>query len=132
MLRQMSSEQVRREIETPSLCLHERVAAQAARTPDVTALVVGDERLTYGELWGRTRALARRLRRLGVGPEVRGSVCTGRSADLVVGLLGVLEAGGAYVPIDPAYPEERQRLLMEDSGAAVLVTQERLLERLPK
>jgi amino acid adenylation domain-containing protein len=132
MLRHTDGEKLRTENQASSLCLHERVAAQASRNPEATALVAGDERLTYGELWGRTRALARQLRRMGVGPEVRVSVCTGRSADLVVGLLGVLEAGGAYVPIDPAYPEERQRLLMEDSGAAVLVTQERLLERLPK
>jgi len=113
------------------LCLHQLVGEQAARTPEATALVAGDERLTYRELRRRSLDLARQLRRMGVGPEVRVSVCTERTADLVVGLLGVLEAGGAYVPLDPAYPEERLRLLQEDSGAAVLLTQERLLGRLP-
>src|SRR5215213_5951218 len=113
------------------ICLHQLVGEQAARTPEATALVAGDERLTYRELRRRSLDLARQLRRMGVGPEVRVSVCTERTADLVVGLLGVLEAGGAYVPLDPAYPEERLRLLQEDSGAAVLLTQERLLGRLP-
>ncbi len=103
------------------LCLHELFAAQAARTPEAVALVHGADRWTYAELAARAGGLARYLRGLGVGPEVRVAVCLERSPDLIVGLLGVLAAGGAYVPIDPAYPQERQTLMLEDSGAAVLV-----------
>jgi amino acid adenylation domain-containing protein len=103
-------------------CLHELFAAQAARTPEQTALVAGAERLTYAELAARAGGLARHLRSLGVGPEVRVAVCLERSPDLIAALLGVLAAGGVYVPIDPAYPAERQALMVEDSGAAVLMT----------
>jgi amino acid adenylation domain-containing protein len=103
------------------------VAAQAARTPAATALVVGGERLTYGELAARVEALAGRLQGLGVGPEERVAVCVGRSAALVVALLAVLEAGGAYVPIDPAYPRERRLLMLADARPAVLLTEEPLL-----
>jgi amino acid adenylation domain-containing protein len=106
-------------------------AAQAARTPEAQALIVGDERLTYAELAARAASLARHLCHLGVGPEERVAVCANRSADLIVALLAVLEAGGAYVPIDPAYPKDRQRLMLEDSRAAVLLTQEPLLSSLP-
>ncbi|HEV7515064.1 MAG TPA: amino acid adenylation domain-containing protein, partial [Thermoanaerobaculia bacterium] len=112
-------------------CLHERFAAQAARTPAAVALVTAAERLTYRDLERRSARLARRLRRLGVGPEVRVAVCLERTADLIVALLATLRAGGAYVPLDPHYPPARLALLMADAGAAVLLTREPLLERLP-
>ncbi|HEY0783532.1 MAG TPA: amino acid adenylation domain-containing protein, partial [Thermoanaerobaculia bacterium] len=106
----------------PAGLLHECVAVQAARTPHAPA-VRGDDGslLTYAELASRAGALARHLRRLGVGPEVRVAVCQERTPDLVVSLLGVLAAGGAYVPLDPAYPDKRLHFLLRDSGAAVLV-----------
>ena len=112
-------------------CLHGLVAAQAARTPAAVALVAGDERLTYGEVGLRARQLARRLAALGVGPEVRVGVCLSRSPALVVALLGILEAGGAYVPLDPNYPQERLGFMLEDAGAAVLITETALVSRLP-
>ncbi|HKH46680.1 MAG TPA: amino acid adenylation domain-containing protein, partial [Thermoanaerobaculia bacterium] len=101
--------------------LHARFFAQAERTPGAVAVIDGEESLTYGELAARARALAERLRRMGIGPEARVAVCMPRSADLVTALLGVLAAGGAYVPIDPAYPQEHQRFMLEDCGAAVVV-----------
>ena len=102
--------------------LHELFAAQAGRTPEAVAVVFEDTVLTYGELDRRAAALARRLRDLGVGPEVPVGLCLERSAEMIVAVLGTLMAGGAYVPLDPAYPEERLRYLFEDSRMPVLVT----------
>ncbi|HEV2149658.1 MAG TPA: amino acid adenylation domain-containing protein, partial [Longimicrobiaceae bacterium] len=113
------------------LCIHELFALQAARTPTALAVVYGEERLTYAELHERACRLARGLRRRGVGPEVRVGICMERSTELVVAILGVLAAGGAYVPLDPAHPPDRLALMLADSAAAVLLTQERLLPRLP-
>ncbi|HSF38226.1 MAG TPA: amino acid adenylation domain-containing protein, partial [Thermoanaerobaculia bacterium] len=102
--------------------LHERFLAQAERTPEAVALIVGDERISYAELRRRSGALAARLQTLGVGPEVPVGIRLGRSADLVVAMLATLEAGGFYVPLDPAYPAERLDFLVKDSGAAVILT----------
>jgi amino acid adenylation domain-containing protein len=102
--------------------LHGLFAAQAARTPEAQAVVHGTRSRTYGELAARAGGIARRLRALGAGTETRVAVCLERSADLIAALLGVLAAGAVYVPIDPAYPAERQRYMLEDSGAAVLIT----------
>ncbi len=113
-------------IEAAGLCLHELIEAQTARTPDAVALVCGPESVTYAELDYRAGALAGRLRSRGVGPEVRVAVCTERTPGMVVALLAVLKAGGAYVPIDPAYPAERRAFMLEDSGAALLLTGEDL------
>jgi amino acid adenylation domain-containing protein len=101
--------------------VHRRIAAQAARTPDALALLAGTERWTYRELAGRAAELARRLRDLGVGPEDRVAIRLPRSAELVAALLGALEAGAAYVPLDPAWPEERIRFMLEDCGAKVIL-----------
>ncbi|HEV7515340.1 MAG TPA: amino acid adenylation domain-containing protein, partial [Thermoanaerobaculia bacterium] len=114
-----------------AVCLHELVAAQAARTPGAVALIAGTERLTYGELWERVTELAVGLCGLGVGPEARVGVYLPRGPALVVALLAVLEAGGAYVPLDPTYPAERLALMLGDSGARVLLTQAELLGSLP-
>ncbi|HKH46873.1 MAG TPA: amino acid adenylation domain-containing protein [Thermoanaerobaculia bacterium] len=107
-------------------------ALQLARDPGVTALVTRSVRWTYAVLAVRAGGMARRLRALGVGPETRVAVCLERSADLIATLLGVLAAGGAYVPIDPAYPVERRALMLADSGAAVLVSRGRLAADLPE
>jgi amino acid adenylation domain-containing protein len=104
-----------------SRCLHELFAAQAARAPEAVAIVHGTRAVTYGELAARAGGIARRLRSLGVGPEARVAVCLERTPDLIAALLGVLAAGAAYVPVDPAYPEDRQRFMVEDSGAAVVL-----------
>ena len=104
---------------------------QAGRTPEAVAVACSSESLTYSELNSRANRLARRLRTLGVGPEVLVGLCTGRSAAMVVGLLAVLKAGGAYVPLDPAYPAERLAFMLQDARVAVLLTQEEQLHRLP-
>ena len=83
------------------------------------------------ELNARANRLARRLRGMGVGPEVLVGLCTGRSPAMVVGLLAVLKAGGAYVPLDPAYPAERLAFMLDDARVSVLLTEERLLDDLP-
>ncbi|HEU0077897.1 MAG TPA: condensation domain-containing protein, partial [Longimicrobiaceae bacterium] len=115
----------------PPACIHQLIAAQAARTPHAPAVSAAHETVTYAELERRANRLAHRLRRLGVAPEVRVGLCLERSVDLVVAVLGVLKAGGAYVPLDPAYPAERLGYLLADSGTAVLLAQAPLLPRLP-
>src|SRR5207302_1454311 len=112
-------------------CIHQLVEQQAARTPDAVALVCGDQQLSYQELDQRANQLAHYLRSLGVGPEVRVGICLERSLEMVVGLLAVLKAGGAYLPLDPEYPSERLAFMLADSQAPVLVTQQGLLQRLP-
>jgi amino acid adenylation domain-containing protein len=99
------------------------VGTRAARTPHATAVVSAEGRLTYRELMDRAESLARCLRALGAGPEARVGICAGRSAELVVGILAILRAGAAYVPLDPAHPRERLAWILEDSGAALLLTE---------
>ncbi|HEX6290915.1 MAG TPA: condensation domain-containing protein, partial [Herpetosiphonaceae bacterium] len=103
--------------------VHDLIAQQAARTPTATALVCGDERLSYAALERRTNQLAHHLCSLGIGPERRVAVCLDRSLDLVVALLAVLKAGGAYVPLDPATPAERLAFILADCQAEVIITQ---------
>ncbi|HEX6288385.1 MAG TPA: amino acid adenylation domain-containing protein [Herpetosiphonaceae bacterium] len=110
-------------------CIHELVAAQAARTPDAIAVIFEGTSLTYAELDGRANQMAHYLQSLGVVPESRVAICLERSLDLVVGLLGVLKAGGAYVPLDPSHPPERLQFMLADAQAAVLVTQQAMTER---
>jgi amino acid adenylation domain-containing protein len=111
--------------------LHEMVEAQAALTPDREALSWSGGRLTYAELNRRANQVAHVLRAGGVGAESLVAVCASRSCELVVALLGILKSGAAYVPLDPAYPAERLALMLEDTRAAVLITEEGLLPRLP-
>jgi amino acid adenylation domain-containing protein len=110
--------------------LHGLVEAQVRRTPDAIAVVSGAERLTYAQLDGRANALAHRLRGLGIGPEAVVGVCAERSIEMVVGLLAVLKAGGAYLPIDPDYPYERIAFLLADARRPLVLAQERFRERL--
>jgi amino acid adenylation domain-containing protein len=114
----------------PELCIHQLFEAQAARFPERTALAAPDGRLTYRELNDRADRLARRLRTLGLGPEILAGVLMDRTADLVVTLLAVLKAGGAYVPLDPNYPRQRLTLMLQISRAALLVTRRPLAGRL--
>ncbi|MFL5538214.1 MAG: amino acid adenylation domain-containing protein, partial [Longimicrobiaceae bacterium] len=113
------------------LAVHHLFEAAADADPAAVAVSHADGALTYRELDERANRLARRLARLGVGPEVRAAVCMERTPELVVALLAVLKAGGAYVPIDPAYPSERIAWMLDDSGAPVLLTHARLAGRLP-
>ncbi|MEO8305003.1 MAG: amino acid adenylation domain-containing protein [Betaproteobacteria bacterium] len=120
------------EVETPrERCIHEMFEQQVERTPEAVAAVFADEQLTYGELNARANRLAHHLRGLGAGPEVLVGLCVERSLDLVVGLLGILKAGAAYVPLDPGYPAQRLAFMLDDTKAPVLVTQQRLLALLP-
>ncbi|MEC0244401.1 non-ribosomal peptide synthetase [Paenibacillus chitinolyticus] len=111
--------------------IHGLIEEQAARVPEATAVVFEQERLTYRELNERANRLARTLRAKGVQPDQLVGLMAGRSLEMVVGILAVLKSGGAYVPIDPEYPVERIRYLLEDSGAKLLLTQRRLLDRVP-
>ncbi len=113
-------------------CLHELFESQVERSPDAVAVVFQEERLTYRELNRRADRLARRLKALGVGPDVLAGICAERSVEMVVGLLGILKAGGAYVPLDPTYPKERLAFMLEDAHVPVLLTQRRLVEGLPR
>ncbi|MGH7829001.1 MAG: non-ribosomal peptide synthetase, partial [Candidatus Binatia bacterium] len=113
-------------------CIHQLFEAQVELTPEAAAVIFEDQHLSYRELNRRANRLAHHLMVLGVGPEVPVGICMERSLELVIGLLAILKAGGAYVPLDPAYPKERFAFMLEDSGAPVLLTQERLLSRLPE
>ncbi|HYX26173.1 MAG TPA: amino acid adenylation domain-containing protein, partial [Thermoanaerobaculia bacterium] len=115
----------------PSGCVHEWIAAQAARTPEAVAVVFGGESLTYRQLDRRANGLALRLLELGVGPEVRVGIALERSLEMAVALLGVLKAGGAYVPLDPSYPAERLAFMREDAGLAAVLTEE-FLHQVPE
>ncbi|HEV2734868.1 MAG TPA: AMP-binding protein, partial [Longimicrobiaceae bacterium] len=110
-------------------CVHELFAEQAARTPDAPAVLSGTETLTYAGLERRSAALAQHLGGLGVGPEVRVGLCLERTPELVVAVLAILRAGGAYLPLDPSYPAERLLHMLRDSGAPVLVTDSALAPR---
>ncbi len=112
-------------------CIHQLLEAQVARTPEATASICGERRLTYSQLNERANRLAHFLRAAGVGPEIRVGICVERSLDLMVGLLGILKAGGTYVPLDPAYPPQRLAWTLHDSGAELLLTQSRFVAALP-
>ncbi|HEU0253085.1 MAG TPA: amino acid adenylation domain-containing protein, partial [Pyrinomonadaceae bacterium] len=113
-------------------CLHEGFEAQVEKTPDAIAVVFEQEQLSYRELNSRANQLAHYLVRLGVGPETLVGICMERSLELMVAVLGVLKAGGGYFPLDPAFPQQRLSFLLADAKAPVLLTQERLLARLPE
>jgi amino acid adenylation domain-containing protein len=112
-------------------CVHELISREAGRRPDRTAVEFQGARLTYGELERRSTALAGHLTGLGVKPGVRVGLFMERSPDMIVGLLGILKAGGAYVPLDPAFPKERLAYMVEDSGAAAILTDAASPEEVP-
>ncbi len=111
--------------------LHHLVEGWAARTPEAVALVFGETRLGYGELDARANRLARHLRALGVGPEVRVAISLERGPQAVVAVLAVLKAGGAWVPLDPSYPAERLAYMLDDSAASLLLTRAGLAPGFP-
>jgi amino acid adenylation domain-containing protein len=107
-------------------CVHTLFEAQVARTPEALALTCAEEQLTYRQLNERANLLARRLQQAGVGPEILVGVYLPRSLDLVIALLAVLKAGGAYIPLDPAYPSTRLAQILQEARAAVLLTHRQL------
>ncbi|WP_139487922.1 non-ribosomal peptide synthase/polyketide synthase [Brevibacillus dissolubilis] len=109
--------------------IHQRFEEQAEKTPGHVAVVFENQELTYLELNKRANQLARTLREQGVGPDQLVGIMSERSPEMIVGIFAVLKAGGAYVPIDPNYPEERIRYMLEDSGAPVLLVQKHLQNR---
>jgi amino acid adenylation domain-containing protein/non-ribosomal peptide synthase protein (TIGR01720 family) len=115
----------------PPGLLHELVEAQADRTPGAVAVAFEGARLTYRELDERANRIANRLVHLGVGPDSLVGVCLDRCLDLPAALLGVLKAGGAYLPIDPSYPKDRVALMLEDAAAPVVLTVASIAPSLP-
>ncbi|MDF5720952.1 MAG: amino acid adenylation domain-containing protein [Rhizonema sp. PD37] len=115
-----------------SQCIHQLFEAQVVRTPDAVAVVFGEQQLTYRELNAQANQLAHYLQKLGVKPETLLGICVERSVSAIVGLLGILKAGGAYVPLDPKYPPERIAYMLSDSQVQVLLTQSKLMDKLPK
>ncbi|MDF0674710.1 MAG: amino acid adenylation domain-containing protein [Nitrospira sp.] len=101
------------------------------RTPAAAAVRLDEQVLSYAELWRRSTVLAAQLRRQGVGPDVLVGICAERSLEMVIGLLGILQAGGAYVPIDPSYPADRIAYMLADVAPSVLLTQPALRGQLP-
>ncbi|MGX9854063.1 MupA/Atu3671 family FMN-dependent luciferase-like monooxygenase [Limimaricola variabilis] len=115
----------------PGGTLHAAVAAQAARTPDAVAVISGEMRLTHAELEARANRMAHVLRDMGAGPGARVGLHLRRSAEMVVAALAVLKSGAAYLPLDPGYPEERLALYLEDSAAALVITEAAIADKLP-
>lgn len=114
------------------LCVHTLFERQVQLRGDSPAVAYQGQNVSYAELNRRSNQLARHLRGRGVGPEILVGLCVERSVEMVVALLGILKAGGAYVPLDPAYPSDRITYILEDASAPVLLTQERLLGKIPK
>ncbi len=115
----------------PQKCVHELFEDQVRRSAEAVAVEFDGQKLTYGELNRRANQLGHYLRRAGVGPEMRVGICMERGLEMVIGLLGILKAGGAYVALDPHYPAERLKFMVEDSSIVVLVAQSGLLEQSP-
>jgi amino acid adenylation domain-containing protein len=113
------------------VCLHQLFEAQVDRSPEATAVVFHSEHLTYSQLNHRANQLAHYLRKQGVGPEVCVGVFMERSLEMLIGIYGVLKAGGAYLPLDPEYPPDRLAFMVQDAQVPVLLTQKRLAPQLP-
>ncbi|MEN8176662.1 MAG: amino acid adenylation domain-containing protein, partial [Pseudomonadota bacterium] len=112
--------------------VHQLVAAQALRTPDAIAVSDNTAALSYRALDQRTNQLARHLQGLGIGPDQLVGICLNRSPQMLVGLLGILKAGAAYLPLDPSFPQDRLAFMLEDAGAELLLTETDLQPYLPE
>jgi amino acid adenylation domain-containing protein len=113
-------------------CIHDLFEEQVARTPDAVAVMFDEAQLTYRELNRRANQLAHWLQAQGIGPERVVGLCVERSPEMLVSLLGILKAGGVYVPLDPDYPTARLAFILSDTQTPVVLTQQRLVSRLPK
>ncbi|KIH83102.1 amino acid adenylation domain-containing protein [Pseudomonas batumici] len=130
--RQMLDEWNRTGVDYPAEpLLHKLIETQAAARPEAIAVRFEDQTLTYGELNRQANQLAHTLLEAGIRPDARVAICLERSLEMVVGLLGILKAGGAYVPMDPGYPIERLRHMLDDSLPSALITTRALLTSLP-
>ena len=109
-------------------CIHHLFEEQAGRTPDAVAIFFEDQQVSYRELNERANRLAHHLRSLGVGPETLVGICVERSIEMIVGLLGIMKAGGGYVPIDPENPTTRAASALSNAGVRLLLTQQALIE----
>lgn len=112
-------------------CIHELFERRAESDPERVAVVLGQQTLTYGQLNERANRLARLLRAKGIGPDQLVVIFMERSLEMIVAVLGVLKAGAAYVPLDPAYPRQRVSFVLTDTGANMVLTQNDLLDQLP-
>ncbi len=115
----------------PEACIHHLFEVQAERTPEATALLSPDGPMTYRDLNRRANQVAHYLRGLGAGPETLVALCMEQSREMVIGLLGILKAGCAYLPLDPAYPKDRLAFMLDDAQASLVLTEQRLAARLP-
>ncbi|HEY1917839.1 MAG TPA: AMP-binding protein [Streptosporangiaceae bacterium] len=115
----------------PGGCLHQGFEAQASLTPDAVAVELGADHIPYGRINSQANQIARRLRETGIGPEALVGVCLPPSPRRVAALLGILKAGGGYVPLDPALPPERIAFMMADAGLAVVLADDSTQARLP-
>lgn len=113
------------------MCLHEVIESQCNKDPERKAVLFGEEAISYQELNERSNQLANFLRSEGIGPDIFVGICLDRSIEMVIGVLGVLKSGGAYLPLDPDYPTDRLQYMVEDSGAPVVITQSSLKQLLP-
>lgn len=121
------------ELDYPSdLCIHEWIEAQVDQTPEAVAVVCQQQQLTYRELNQRANQLAHYLRQIGVKPGTLVAICIEPSLEMIVGFLGVLKAGGTYVPLDPTYPHERRAYKLRDAQAEVILTRQELVVELPE
>jgi amino acid adenylation domain-containing protein/non-ribosomal peptide synthase protein (TIGR01720 family) len=111
-------------------CIHELIATAADRNPQGVAVIQRDRQLAYAELMECSDELASQLAARGAGPGVRVGLCVERSIEMIVGILGILRSGAAYVPLDPKYPRERLAFMTRDSGARLLLTRRGLADRL--
>jgi amino acid adenylation domain-containing protein len=109
--------------------IHQLFEAQAETIPDALAIVYEKQNLTYGKLNKKANQLAHCLKSMGVGPETPVGICMEPSIETIIGILGIIKAGGAYAPIDPSFPKERADFILNDTQAPVLLTQQTLLEK---
>jgi amino acid adenylation domain-containing protein/non-ribosomal peptide synthase protein (TIGR01720 family) len=113
-------------------CIHDLFEMQADLRPEACALAIGDDTLTYGELNRRANRVAKVLRDRGIGPNIPVAVFTWRSFDTVTAILGILKAGAAYLALDPTYPIDRLKYMLEDSGTQLILTHRQLADHLPR
>ncbi|NEP42674.1 MAG: AMP-binding protein, partial [Okeania sp. SIO2H7] len=113
-------------------CFNEIMESKVEATPDAIALICEGKKLTYKELNNKVNQLANYLQKQGIAPEVRVGICIERNLELVIGILGIIKAGGAYVCLDPAYPQDRISFVLEDTQIPLLLTKNNLKNHLPK